>query len=87
MSQRAAPSPTQPGTRRLSAEFVEWMMGLPAGWVTATEALSRAAQLHLLGNSVVPRQAAHAINLLLPDGIPSHTPTGQRHADRSGGGR
>ncbi|WP_432181391.1 DNA cytosine methyltransferase [Streptomyces sp. NBC_00063] len=87
VSQRAAPSPTQPGTRRLSAEFVEWMMGLPAGWVTTTETLSRAVQLHLLGNSVVPRQAAHAINLLLPDGIPSHTPIGQRHADRSGGGR
>lgn len=87
VSQGAAPSPTQPGTRRLSAEFVEWMMGLPAGWVTTTETLSRAAQLHLLGNSVVPRQAAHAINLLLPDGIPSHTPTGQRHANRSGGGR
>ncbi|WP_405603577.1 MULTISPECIES: DNA cytosine methyltransferase [unclassified Streptomyces] len=69
-SRRAAPSPTQPGTRRLSSEFVEWMMGLPAGWVTETDTLSRATQLHLLGNSVVPRQAAHAINLLLPDGIP-----------------
>ncbi|WTS38857.1 hypothetical protein OG813_10410 [Streptomyces sp. NBC_00081] len=46
------------------------MMGLPAGWVTETDTLSRATQLHLLGNSVVPRQAAHAINLLLPDGIP-----------------
>ncbi|RVU29009.1 hypothetical protein EOT10_04000 [Streptomyces antnestii] len=72
VSERAAPSPTQPGTRRLSAEFVEWMMGLPAGWVTGTGELSRAAQLHLLGNSVVTRQAAHAINLLLPDGIPPH---------------
>ncbi|WP_223280795.1 hypothetical protein [Streptomyces antnestii] len=47
-------------------------MGLPAGWVTGTGELSRAAQLHLLGNSVVTRQAAHAINLLLPDGIPPH---------------
>lgn len=60
----AAPSPTVPGTRRLSAAFVEWMMGLPEGWVTAIEGLSRAAQLHLLGNSVVPRQAAHAIETL-----------------------
>ncbi|MFC7303212.1 DNA cytosine methyltransferase [Streptomyces monticola] len=62
---RAAPSPTVPGTRRLSAELVEWMMGLPEGWVTHTEGLSRAAQLRLLGNSVVPQQAAHAVGLLL----------------------
>ncbi|MFF5010591.1 DNA cytosine methyltransferase [Streptomyces phaeochromogenes] len=83
LSERAAPSPTQPGTRRLSALFVECMMGLPAGWVTATEGLSGAAQLHLLGNSVVYRQATHAVNLLLPDGIPPHThaPTGRRHTD------
>jgi DNA (cytosine-5)-methyltransferase 1 len=61
-------------------------MGLPAGWVTATEGLSRAAQLHLLGNSVVPRQATHAVNLLLPDGIPPHTHArpGKRRADPAG---
>ncbi|MFC9529049.1 hypothetical protein ACFT38_00625 [Streptomyces sp. NPDC056975] len=76
MSQRAAPSPTQPGTRRLSAEFVEWMMGLPAGWVATTETLSRAARLHLLGNSVVPRQAAHAINPLLPEASHPTRPSG-----------
>jgi DNA (cytosine-5)-methyltransferase 1 len=48
------------------------MMAFPEGWVTRTEGLSRAAQLHLLGNSVVRRQAAHAMALLLPDGIPPH---------------
>lgn len=64
VTQRAAPRPTVNGTRRLSAEFVEWMMG-PAGWVTETDGLSRAAQLHLLGNAVVPLQAAHALDLLL----------------------
>lgn len=64
---RAAPMATQPGTRRLSAACVEWMMGLPEGWVTATKGLSRAAQLRLLGNSVVPQQAAHALGLLLPE--------------------
>ncbi|WP_405649171.1 DNA cytosine methyltransferase [Streptomyces sp. NBC_00019] len=60
-----APPPTQPGTRRLSAEFVEWMMGLH-GHVTAVAGLSRATQLRLLGNAVVPAQAAHALNVLLP---------------------
>lgn len=69
VTERAAPKPTQPGTRRLSAEFVEWMMGLD-GHVTGTPGLSRAAQLRLLGNSVVPHQAARAMGILLPDGIP-----------------
>ncbi|MEN8652394.1 DNA cytosine methyltransferase [Streptomyces sp. 21So2-11] len=66
-----APPPTVPGTRRLSAEFVEWMM-LPKGWVTATEGLTRAAQLHLLGNSVVPQQATRALKLLLATDAPCH---------------
>jgi DNA (cytosine-5)-methyltransferase 1 len=37
---RPAPSPTEPGRDgrpRLSPAFVEWMMGLPAGWVTDTD--------------------------------------------------
>jgi DNA (cytosine-5)-methyltransferase 1 len=59
-----APEPTQPGTRRLAGEFVEWMMGYEPGFVTQTTGLSRAAQLHLLGNAVVPQQVAHALNLL-----------------------
>ncbi|MCL7377047.1 DNA (cytosine-5-)-methyltransferase [Streptomyces sp. 35G-GA-8] len=84
VTQRPAPMPTQPGTRRLSAAFVEWMMSLPKGWVTATEGLSRATQLRLLGNSVVPQQAAHALGVLLPDGIPSHAPPVLRHRGCSG---
>nr|WP_232788917.1 DNA cytosine methyltransferase [Streptomyces odonnellii] len=67
VTNRAAPMPTQPGTRRLSAGLVEWMMGLPEGWVTENDGVSRAAQLRLLGNSVVPQQATHAMNLLLPE--------------------
>lgn len=43
--------------------FVEWMMGLPAGWVTG-HGLSRAAALRLLGNGVVPAQAALALRAL-----------------------
>ncbi|MFG2744092.1 hypothetical protein ACGFY0_29055 [Streptomyces chartreusis] len=69
VTQRAAPRPTVNGTRRLSAEFVEWMMG-PAEWVTETDGLSRAAQLHLLGNAVVPRQATQALGLLLSGDSP-----------------
>ena len=40
-------------------------MGLPAGWVTDTPDLSRAQQLKILGNGVVPQQAAAALRLLL----------------------
>ncbi len=58
---RCAPSPTDE-MERLSPEFVEWMMGLPAGWVTSPGiGISRAAQLRMLGNGVVPQQAAYAI--------------------------
>lgn len=47
---------------RLNPLFVEWMMGLPAGYVTSPEiGLSRAQQLRALGNGVVPQQAAAAI--------------------------
>jgi DNA (cytosine-5)-methyltransferase 1 len=50
---------------RLNPPFVEWMMGLPAGHVTAVPGLSRNAQLKALGNGVVPQQAEAALRLLL----------------------
>ena len=50
---------------RLSARFVEWLMGLPAGWVVDVPGLTRNQQLHALGNGVVPQQAAFAIRMLL----------------------
>jgi len=64
---RPAPRPTEPGRtgERLSPRFVEWMMGLPEGWVTDVPGLSRNAQLKALGNGVVPQQAAMALRLLL----------------------
>ncbi|MDH6123422.1 hypothetical protein [Kitasatospora sp. GP82] len=40
-------------------------MGLPQGHVTAVPGLSRPAQLHALGNGVVPQQGAYALRLLL----------------------
>lgn len=51
---------------KLNAEFVEYMMGLPVGWITNV-GLSRAQQLKILGNGVVPQQAKYAIELLTSD--------------------
>lgn len=49
---------------KLNAKFVEYMMGLPVGWVTDME-LSRTQQLKMLGNGVVPQQAYYALQMLL----------------------
>lgn len=59
------PAPTD-AAGRLRADFVEWMQGLDAGWVTATPGLGRPAQLTALGNGVVPHQATRALQLLAP---------------------
>ena len=48
---------------KLNARFVEYMMGLPVGWVTDLD-LSRSQQLKMLGNGVVPQQAYYALELL-----------------------
>lgn len=66
---RAAPPPTTPSRRagskpQLSAKFVEWLMGLPEGHVTDLD-LSRERQLRMLGNGVVPQQAALAVHTLI----------------------
>ena len=73
---RTPPHPTEPGRTgrpRLAAVFVEWLMGLEAGWVTAT-GLTRAAQIRTLGNGVVPAQATTAIGLLLAHLVHDTTP-------------
>lgn len=59
--ERLAPYPSF--DRQLNPHFVEWMMGLPDGWVTGL-GLSRTRQLKILGNGVVPMQAYLALNLL-----------------------
>jgi DNA (cytosine-5)-methyltransferase 1 len=69
---RVAPAPTKPdgkdGNHRLSADFTEWMMGLPEGWVTAEDiGLKRNDQLKACGNGVVPQQAELALRILLQD--------------------
>ncbi|GHH42051.1 hypothetical protein GCM10017774_37650 [Lentzea cavernae] len=50
----------------LSPAFVEHLMGLPAGWLTGVPLL-RVDQLRILGNGVVPHQAALAVSMLLDD--------------------
>lgn len=62
MHLQAAPSPLDQDNK-LNAEFVEYMMGLPQGWVTGLP-LSRAQMLKMLGNGVVPQQAYYALELL-----------------------
>ena len=64
--ERPAPAPTieRNEKRRLNPRFVEWMMGLPDGWVTG-HGLSAAKELKMLGNGVVPQQAHAAITQLL----------------------
>ena len=61
MSVQDIPNPLVEG--KLNAVFVEYMMGLPTGWVTDLP-LSRAQQLKMLGNGVVPQQAYYALELL-----------------------
>ncbi|MFB6666534.1 DNA cytosine methyltransferase [Streptomyces parvus] len=59
---------------RLNPPFVEWLMGLPSGHVTAVPGLSRTAQLKALGNGVVPQQATAALRLLLDRRAPHAMP-------------
>lgn len=63
-----APAPTEltaKGKHRLSAAFCEWMMGVPAGWITDVPGVSRNEQLKAAGNGVVPQQAAEALRDML----------------------
>lgn len=67
---RPAPEPTEPGSKgqpRLSARFVEWMQGLPDGWVT--DHVGRNKALHALGDGVVWQQGAYALRLLLASAV------------------
>jgi DNA (cytosine-5)-methyltransferase 1 len=66
---RTSPAPTNPdgrdGQHRLAAEFVEFLMGLPAGHVTDPAiGLTRNQQLKALGNGVVPAQCSLALRML-----------------------
>ncbi|KOU50541.1 hypothetical protein ADK55_18515 [Streptomyces sp. WM4235] len=67
---RPAPEPTEPGqrgNRRITARFVEWVMGADAGWITDLD-IPRAQQIKIGGNGVVTRQAVEGYRrLLVPD--------------------
>jgi len=53
---------------RPSPAFVEWLMGLPAGWVTdAHHGLTISQQVTALGNGVLPRQAVVAVSAALSE--------------------
>jgi DNA (cytosine-5)-methyltransferase 1 len=69
---RPAPAPTMTsakGNPQLSPRFVEWMMGLPAGWVTDVPGITRNEALKALGNGVVPQQCAAALRLMLGQAV------------------
>lgn len=65
---RPAPAPTETGPKgnpRLSCHFDEWLMGLPAGWITDVPDVTHNEALKLCGNGVVPQQGAAALRWLL----------------------
>jgi DNA (cytosine-5)-methyltransferase 1 len=72
---RACPHPVQwrggwgrgPGRTEPRTQFLEWAMGLPEGWVTDVPGLTWLQQHRLIGNSVVPQQAALAFRFLARD--------------------
>ena len=64
---RPAPAPAllnDPDGPRPAPAFVEWLMGLPAGWVTGTDELTQNQQITALGNGVLPLQAVSALSML-----------------------
>jgi hypothetical protein len=57
---RPVPPPAEPGPGGrplLAAVFTEWVMGVPAGWVTGLPGVPRTYALRILGNGVVPGRA------------------------------
>ena len=62
MRMRRSPNPLDLNGK-LNEVFVEYMMGLPVGWVTDLP-ISRAQKLKMLGNGVVPQQAFYALEKL-----------------------
>ena len=67
---RPAPAPTEPnakGGHRLSPRFVEFLMGVPEGWVCDVPGITRNQALKALGNGIVPQQCAAALRAFLWD--------------------
>jgi DNA (cytosine-5)-methyltransferase 1 len=68
ITERTAPAPAilnEDRGPRPAPAFVEWLMGLPAGWVTDPEhGLTANQQNTALGNGVLPLQAVLALAAL-----------------------
>jgi len=62
---KPAPQPLEDDQPRLSMRFVEWLMGLPDGWVTGVAGVSFTGQQEMLGNGAVPLQAEFALRSLV----------------------
>ncbi len=65
---RPAPFPADPtrcGSFRLAVNFAQWCQGLPEDWVRGVPCLPYYAAIRILGNAVVPRQAAAALRGLV----------------------
>ncbi len=63
---RPAPAPvllTDADGPRPAPAFVEWLMGLPTGWVTDGAELTQNQQITALGNGVLPLQALTALRI------------------------
>ncbi|GAB3633498.1 hypothetical protein GCM10027421_28510 [Microbacterium shaanxiense] len=87
---RPAPAPAlfnDTSGPRPAPAFVEWLMGLEIGWVTApSRGLSTNQQLAALGNGVQPLQAVSAITSLLSVArrtLSSHAVLAQRSSRRT----
>jgi hypothetical protein len=48
---------------RVNTRFLEYMMGLPSGWVTDID-VPKTQHYKILGNGVVPQQAYHALKII-----------------------
>jgi hypothetical protein len=59
----------------LSPVFSEWLMGLPEGFVTDVD-LPYSAKMRILGNGVVPQQAAAALRQLVNIAVEGGTQPG-----------
>lgn len=68
MDRQSVPATLDQG--KLNPVFVEYMMGLPKGWITDLD-LPRTQKLKMLGNGVVPQQAFYAIQQLMESDTPS----------------
>jgi DNA (cytosine-5)-methyltransferase 1 len=84
---RPAPYPVQYGPRggyeQITAELVEWMMGMPEGWVTSVRGIRRDKAVQFCGASVVPQQAESALRSLLQM-IDNHRRTHERTSTSTG---